>query len=244
MKPIRLFFVIVWAVVAWMLPACDVAGQNDDVDYLWMVDVSGGRNIYIEDIQYAIDTFYVEASRHDRLQAFNFAKSVVGVGQATGSDFCDYCDLTAMLVALDSLIGHSRCRYVRAFVLSDFNNADTLHGRAALNADSLEWLGSRLTEHSEGRDVRVSLMVLPPSDRYGSYSLHEVEKIVPADICEVFAVVPDTTTMNYMLGKVAELNRLRGITDEPEPKGSMPLTVACLVVMAAAIAFARWGTKC
>jgi len=49
--------------------------------------------------------------------------------------------------------------------------------------------------------------------------------------------------VNYMLDKVSELNRLRGISDGPKPKGSLPLTVACLVLMAAAIAFARWGVK-
>ena len=243
MKPIRFFFVMLWAVAAWLLPACSIVGQTDEADYLWMVDVSGGRNIYIEGIQDAIDTFYVETMRHDRLHTFNFAKSVVDAGQAFDADFYDYCDLTAMLTALDSLIGHSRCRYVRAFVLSDFHNADSLHGSAVLESDSLRWLGRSMAAHIEGRDVKVYLMVLPPSGRYDGYSLHAIEEILPAGICETYAVMPDTATVNYMLDKVSELNRLRGISDGPKPKGSLPLTVVCLVLMAAAIAFARWGVK-
>ena len=83
------------------------SAQVEKVDYLWLVDVSGERNIYLEGVQHAIDTFYVVASKHDMLHVYNFAKTVATKDDLVDTDFYQYSDMGQMVCALDSLISHS-----------------------------------------------------------------------------------------------------------------------------------------
>ena len=206
------------------------SAQTEQADYLWFVDVSGHRNIYIEGIQQSIDSFYIEASKHDHLRVYNFANGVVPLGEPiTDEQFYKYSDLTAVLQTLDSLVDSSQSKYVRAFILSDFHNSDTVNGNVALSPDSLIGLREALSTHCFEKDVKFYLMVIPPTIRYKGYSIHAMQAILPFGSSEVFGVTPDSKTTEFMLSKVYELNRLRGIDDSKKPNG---LIVAVLIFVA------------
>jgi len=118
---LRHFRIMISVLLLCLTGICQHAtAQVEKVDYLWLVDVSGDRNIYLESIQHAIDTFYVVATKHDELHVYNFAKTVATKDDIVDSDFYQYSDMGQMLQALDSLICNSSSRYVRAFVLSDY----------------------------------------------------------------------------------------------------------------------------
>lgn len=208
------------------------SAQTDQVDYLWFVDVSGHRNIYIEGIQHSIDSFYIEASKHDRLRVYNFAADVVPVGEQIDNDnFYKYSDLSAVLYALDSLVSTSQSKYVRAFILSDFHHADSVNGNVALSPDSLREVREAIATHSFDKNVKFYLMVIPPSARYNGYSLHAIQAILPFGSSEVFGVTPDNKTTAYMLSKVYELNALRGIDDKEVQKIPLVAIIVIIVVM-------------
>lgn len=244
MKHIILLFSFLCTVPCLTTWADNTEGRNDSARYLLMVDVSGnGRNIYIEGIQHEIDTFYIAASRHDDLTTYNFAKSVVGVGDSLSPDFYDYCDLRQMMQSLLDFIQSSDSRYVRAFVLSDFHHADTLRSGMSLNVDSLSEMHQAFNAVCHERDVHVHLLVIPPSTRYGGYSLYEVQKTIGPDFCTIHPVTPDGATSDFLLAQVDSLNQIRGITDGPAPKGSAPTTIVTLVIMCGAIASLCLSTR-
>ena len=122
------------------------SAQVEKVDYLWLVDVSGERNIYLEGVQHAIDTFYVVASKHDMLHVYNFAKTVATKDDLVDTDFYQYSDMGQMVCALDSLISHSYSRYVRAFILSDFFHHSPTGVQERLNPEAYSDVRNHLNE--------------------------------------------------------------------------------------------------
>ena len=200
-----------------------VTAQVEKVDYLWLVDVSGARNIYIEGIQHAIDTFYVVATKHDALRVFNFAKTVASKDDVVDADFYQYSDMGCMVRTLDSLITHSHSRYVRAFVLSDFFHHSPLTGDERLNPEAYADVRNNLAEVCETKNVEISLMVLPPSSNEGEYSLDALQSLLPASCTETLGVSPDHHTVDFLVQKVAAVDQLRGLSDEDVEEHS-PLT--------------------
>ena len=61
--------------------------QTKLVDYVWAVDVSGGSNIYLADVQQAIDSFYVKASRYGSLDVIRYASSVINDSTVMDDEF-------------------------------------------------------------------------------------------------------------------------------------------------------------
>ncbi len=215
------------------------AAQVEKVDYLWLVDVSGERNIYLEGIQHAIDTFYVEASKHDALHVYNFAKTVATKDDVVDADFYQYSDLGCMLVALDSLIKHSNSRYVRAFVLSDFFNEDPQGGDSRLNPAGYAAIRHDLDAVCRTKNVEINLLILPPSSNYSGYSLEEVKSLLPYDYTETFGVSPDHRTVDYLMQKVEAVNQLRGVHDDVvEPSSPLATYIILGVFMATLIGVA------
>ena len=137
------------------------SAQVEKVDYLWLVDVSGERNIYLEGVQHAIDTFYVVASKHDMLHVYNFAKTVATKDDLVDTDFYQYSDMGQMVCALDSLISHSYSRYVRAFILSDFFHHSPTGVQERLNPEAYSDVRNHLNEICRTKNVAISLLVLP-----------------------------------------------------------------------------------
>ena len=213
-----------------------VTAQVEKVDYLWLVDVSGARNIYLEGMQSAIDTFYVAATKHDELHVYNFAKTVATKDDIVDADFYQYSDLGCMLVALDSLIAHSPSRYVRAFVLSDFFNEDPVEGDARLNPAGYAAVRDHLVTVCKTKNVEIYLLILPPSSNYNGYSLEEVKSLLPYDHTETFGVSPDHRTVDYLMQKVEAVNQLRGVHDEVVEPHSPLATYIILGVFIAALA--------
>lgn len=232
------FFLVVQAAMCLFLPAGQMLSANDEVaDYVLMVDVSGnGRNIYIEGIQQSIDSFYVEATRHGRLVALNFAKKVTAVGDSVDADYYTYCDLGRMLRTLQSILRQIESRHARVFIVSDFHNASPRTGTAALDVASMSDVRRGFDELCTTIDLQVYLMVIPPSTRYDGYSLTAVQDIVGAGRCEVVPASPGIETTRFMLRCVSETNALLGIADGPQPKGSLPATVAVLLLLFLAVA--------
>ena len=212
-----------------------VTAQVEKVDYLWLVDVSGVRNIYLEGMQHAIDTFYVAATKYDALHVYNFAKTVATKDEIVDADFYQYSDLGCMLVALDSLITHSASRYVRAFVLSDFFNEDPVDGDARLNPAGYAAVREDLEAVCRTKNVEINLLILPPSSNYNGYSLDEVKSLLPNDYTESFGVSPDQRTVDYLMQKIESVNRLRGLIDEPKEESNPLTTYIILGVFIAAL---------
>ena len=210
--------------------------QVEKVDYLWLVDVSGARNIYIEGIQHAIDTFYVVATKHDALRVYNFAKTVATKDDIVDGDFYQYSDMGCLVVALDSLIKHSPSRYVRAFVLSDFFNNSPVTGGERLNPEMYADVRNDMFEVCSSKNVEISLMILPPSSNDGVYSLNELQSLLPVSCTETFGVSPDHHTVDYLMQKVTAINQLRGLHDEVVEEHSPLVTYIILGVFLAALA--------
>ncbi len=213
--------------------------QVEKVDYLWLVDVSGERNIYLESIQHAIDTFYVVATKHDDLHVYNFAKTVAAKNDIVDSDFYQYSDMGQMLKALDSLICHSNSRYVRAFVLSDFfhHSPDAIQER--LNPEAYVDVRNNLSEVCRTKNVEISLMILPPASSKGDYALDEILSLLPASCAETFGVSPDQRTVDYLMSKVVAVDQLRGVKDEvDEPSSPVPTYIILGVFLLALAALA------
>ena len=212
------------------------SAQVEKVDYLWLVDVSGERNIYLEGIQHAIDTFYVVATKHDALHVYNFAKTVATKEDIVDADFYQYSDLGCMVTALDSLIKHSNSRYVRAFVLSDFFHhspkADDEHFNPELFAD----VRNDLEKVCSTKNVQISLMILPPSSLKGEYALDALQSLLPTSYTETFGASPDQRTVDFLMQKVEAVNRLRGVSNEVVEESSPLATYIILGVFLAALA--------
>ncbi|MBQ8676778.1 MAG: hypothetical protein IJ528_11285 [Bacteroidaceae bacterium] len=232
-----LFFLVLQAAMCLCLPSSQRLHASDDVaDYLLLVDVSGnGRNIYIEGIQQSIDSFYVEATRHGRLIALNFAKTVTAVDDSLGADYYSYCDLGRMLRTLLSILRQIESRHARVFIVSDFHNASPRTGNAGLDAASMSDVSRGFDELCATLDLKAYLMVIPPSTRYDGYSLDAVQDVVGADRCQVVPASPGIETTRFMTSCVRETNSLLGIVDGPQPKGSVPATLAVLLLMVLAV---------
>ena len=189
---------------------------DDKVDYIWLVDVSGSSNAYFAPVQPAIDTMFVEASKHDNLTVVNFAKyPVVGTADSLDADYYKYCDIELMLQALKDLVYQSPSKYVRAFVLSGFCNL-TPESSDPIVPDSLALLKARIMKVCHEKDVEVSLLLLPPMLNPRGCSFHQVQDILPMDGMDTFTVVPDSTLEQFLLGKIQKMNDLRGISNEEE----------------------------
>lgn len=211
--------------------------QVEKVDYLWLVDVSGQRNIYLEGIQHAIDTFYVVATKHDVLHVYNFAKTVATKDDVVDGDFYEYSDMGRMLQALDSLIRGSRSRYVRAFVLSDFfHHSPEPTDEERLNPEVYADIRNDLDEVCRVKNVGISLMVLPPSTNEGRYAIDEVQAVLPTGCTDVFGVSPDHKTVDYLVNKVEEMNQWRGVKDETTDVSSPLATYIVLGLFLLALA--------
>ncbi len=208
--------------------------QIEKVDYLWLVDVSSnGRNIYIEGIQHAIDTFYVAATEKDNLHAYNFAKKLYRKDELADADFKKYSDLTAMLEGLDSLIANSQSHYVRAFILSDFINDTPLAGAVPINPNALDYLRNRLLNTCQAKDVKIFLLVTPPTSDFHGLSLKEIQKVLPQYCTKVRTVTPDQSTTDFLIQQVKEADILRGISAEGVEVNETPVTtyiVLCLLL--------------
>lgn len=214
---------------------CDANAQIEKADYLWIVDVSGNRNIYIEGMQNAIDTFYIETTKRDNLHVYNFAKTLNNKDDIVDSDYDKYSDLACMLQGLDSLIKNSKSRYVRAFILSDFYNDVPGSGDIPLNTIELSYLKGALMNDCHKKDVKIHLLILPPSSRYGGYSLNQVLEILPGDCTDKFATTPDLKTVDYLKQQIDEINKLRGITDEEQEPSSPIVTYIVLGLLLATL---------
>lgn len=214
-----------------------VNAQNEKVNYLWIVDTSSekGGNIYIEGLQHAIDTFYTEVTKTDEIHAYSFAKSFCEREAFVSEDFNKYSDLTLMLEGLDSLISHTRSHYVRAFILSDFFNETPLAGDVPINPQGLKYLQSRLMSTCAEKDIRIYLLVTPPSSHLGGYSLDQVKEILPVYCTESFGVTPDQRTVDYLIKAVKDTNELRGMGTDAEENGTPITTYVILCLFLAVI---------
>jgi len=212
-----------------------VIAQIERADYLWLVDVSGRTNIYIDAMQHAIDTFYVEASRHDHLHVYHFAKHLAAQDEMVDGDFYDYSDMGQMLHALDSLIKQSKSKYVRAFILSDFFNDIPSNHHAPLNLAAYHYLKDEFQNDCMVKNVYIYLLQLPPSSMYGVNSLSAIQSLMPFQYCELRPTTPDEVTTRYLLSKVEELNRLRGIRDDVKPAPASPLPTYFISIMFGAV---------
>lgn len=244
MKHCKLLRLLLCMLVCMSAMGQGAQAQTEEADYLLLMDVSGGRNIYMEDVQHAIDTFYVEAIRHDRVRAYSFAKTVTEFGSNVDADYYAYCDLGGMLRRLSGLMSECGGRYIRVLILSDFHNATPADGMAPLQPSGMTDVSRSIATLCQDRDVEVHLLVLPPSTRYEGYSLQQVQQVLGTERCMVELVEGGKQTARYMLDIVHTLNRQRGISDDGPAKGSMPLTVISLTIMAAAIVVLyKWGQK-
>ena len=212
------------------------SAQVEKVDYLWLVDVSGERNIYLEGVQHVIDTFYVVASKHDMLHVYNFAKTVATKDDLVDTDFYQYSDMGQMVCALDSLISHSYSRYVRAFILSDFFHHSPTGVQERLNPEAYSDVRNHLNEICRTKNVAISLLVLPPASSKGGYSLEELKSLLPASCIETFGVSPDQRTVDYLMSKVEAMDRLRGLNDDVADTSSPIATYIILGVFLLALA--------
>ena len=212
------------------------SAQVEKVDYLWLVDVSGDRNIYLESIQHAIDTFYVVATKHDALHVYNFAKTVATKDDIVDTDFYQYSDMGLMLQALDSLICHSNSHYVRAFVLSDFFHLSPADVQERLNPEAYVDVRNRLDEVCRTKNVEISLLILPPASSEGEYALDEIQSVLPASCVETFGVSPDQRTVDYLMSKIVAVDRLRGMSDDAVQPSSPIATYIILGVFLVALA--------
>lgn len=217
----------------------DLNAQIEKADYLWIVDTSNkghGRNIYIQGIQHAIDTFYTEVTKTDAIHAYSFGKSLSERDDIVDADFNRYSNITVMLEGLDSLISHSKSHYVRAFVLSDFFNETPLSGDVPINPVELMYLQSRFMSTCSTKDVRIYLLITPPTSGFGGYSLEQVKQILPSYCTESFAVTPDKRTVDYLIKAVDETNQQRGIgADEAEEESTPIVTYVILCLFLAVI---------
>lgn len=217
----------------------DLNAQIEKADYLWIVDTSSkghGRNIYIQGIQHAIDTFYTEVAKTDEIHAYSFGKSICDRDDIVDADFNRYSDMTVMMEGLDSLISHSKSRYVRAFILSDFFNDTPLSGDVPINPTELGYLQRRLMSTCSEKDVRIYLLVTPPTSNFGGYSLEQVRAVLPSYCTRSFSVTPDKRTVDYLIQAVDETNRQRGIgTDEVEEESTPVVTYVILCLFLAVI---------
>lgn len=211
----------------------DLNAQIEKADYLWIVDTSSknGRNIYNEGIQHAIDTFYTEVVKTDEIHAYSFGKFLCDRGDIVDADFNQYSDMTVMLEGLDSLISHSKSHYVRAFILSDFFNDTPLSGDVPINPVELQYLQSQLMSTCASKNVKIYLLVTPPSSSFGGYSLEQVKEILPSYCTESFAVTPDKRTVDYLIQTVNETNKQRGFGVDDTDEESTPIityVILCL----------------
>lgn len=215
----------------------DLNAQIEKADYLWIVDTSSksGSNIYIQGIQHAIDTFYTEVTKTDEIHAYSFAKSLCDRGDIVDTDFNRYSDMTVMLEGLDSLISHSKSHYVRAFILSDFFNETPLSGDVPINPVELSYLQSRLMSTCASKDIRIYLLVTPPSSNFGGYSLEQIKQILPSYCTESFAVTPDKRTVDYLIKTVDETNKQRGIGVDNAKEESTPIITYIILCLFLAV---------
>jgi len=213
-----------------------VKAQVEKVDYLWLVDVSGERNIYLEGIQHAIDTFYVVATKHDALRVYNFAKTVATKEDIVDADFYQYSDLGCMVMVLDSLIKNSSSRYVHAFVLSDFFHHAPMADDEHFNPELYANVRHDLEEVCSTKNVEISMLILPPSSLEGEYALDALLSLLPTSCTETFGTSPDHRTVDYLMQKVEAVNRLRGVSDEVVEEHSPLATYIILGVFIAALA--------
>lgn len=213
-----------------------VKAQVEKVDYLWLVDVSGERNIYLEGIQHAIDTFYVVATKHDALRVYNFAKTVVTKEDIVDTDFYQYNDLGCMVMVLDSLIRNSSSRYVRAFVLSDFFHNAPMPDGTHFNPEMYADVRNDLVEVCTEKNVEISLLILPPSSLEGEYALDALQSLLPTSCTDTFGASPDHRTVDYLMQKVEAVDRLRGLSDEVVEENTPIATYIILGVFFVALA--------
>ena len=210
--------VVVFCSVLKINAQTDCQRQKETVDYVWAVDVSGGSNIYLTDVQQAIDSFYVKASQYGNLSVIRYASSVMCDSTVTDDEFYKHSDQRAMLDAVCKAIENSKKKVVRVFILSDFCNDTPQNGATRLLTDSLLTIRQKfMTMKSGDKNVKLIMLILPPSTSPVGYSLDSIKAIIPDDMYQQFTVnssdslqsfiVRETDSLDYQLNCVEEDNK-------------------------------------
>lgn len=219
-----LIFSAVWNVVD---------AQKQKADYYWLIDVSGKRNVYLDGIQHSIDTAYVVITEQDNLHVYNFAKTTATKDDLIDSDFYEYSDMGKMIITLDSLVSHAKSQFVRVFILSDFFNVDPTNGESRLNPELYAQQRKNIERVCEEKNVKFSLILLPPSSGIMGYSLAEIQNILPQKHTVKFPAAPDHSTTDFIMTEIEELNRQRGIIAEvTASESSLPTFIILGVFLA------------
>ena len=208
----RLLLYIILLVAFAPMKAETVSGENvvpkPRATYLWVVDVSGTSNIYLDEIQPAIDSFYVAATRYDNLNVMRYAASVIDDSTVLDRSFYEYSDQHAMLTAVDNMIGCSPDSVVRVYILSDFINKTWLSGATRLTTDTLLTFRQHLMSYSDkGKDIKLTMLILPPSTSPGGYSLDSIRAVIPEGMYEQFPVMSADSLIAFIHSETDSLHR-------------------------------------
>ena len=215
-----------------------VEGQKQTklVDYVWAVDVSGGSNIYLADVQQAIDSFYVKASRYGSLDVIRYASSVINDSTVMDDEFYKHSDQRAMLDAVCQAVENSRNNTVRVFVLSDFCNDTPLNGATRLLTDSLLTIRQKfMTMSASGKDVKLIMLILPPSTSPTGYSLDSIKTVIPEDIYMQYTVNSTDSLQSFIISQTDSLSYQLNNVGKEQPswfsEHSMMLIILSVVLI-------------
>lgn len=214
-----------------MMAQTTASKQREKADYIWAIDVSGGSNIYLADVQTAIDSFYVKATCFDDLNVIRYAASVIGDSTIMDDEFYKHSDQRAMLNAVCDAIGNSKNRTVRVYVLSDFCNDTPLEGSCRLLTDSLLTIRQKfMTFSSNGKDVKVTMLILPPSTSPTGYSLDSIKAVMPEDVYNQFFVSSSDSLQSFIMNEIDSLNvQLKHVDNETPSWASQHSTLLMII---------------
>lgn len=206
---------------------------DSTVLYLWVVDVSGQNNIYMDEMQSAIDSFFVKATANDDLRVIRYASTVIDDSTLLDDVFYGYSDQRAMLCALDSIIGESDSKFIRAYVLSDFVNNTPYEGAVSLTSESLLTIRQHLLSYSSsGKDIRTTMLILPPSTSPNGYSLEAIRTIMPENMYHQYAVTSADSLAAFFSRDIEVTDRQLGrIVDEKDDSTSTGLIISIIVLV-------------
>lgn len=239
------------ALCSHMNAAADTPSASPSADstalYLWVVDVSGQNNIYMDDVQAAIDSFYVKVSVRDNLHVIRYASTVINDSTILDDAFYQYSNQFGMLNALDSIIGESDAKVIRVYVLSDFINNTPLEGAMPLAPESLLTIRQHLMSYaSRGKDIRTTMLILPPSTSPNGYSLDAIRTMMPESMYNQFAVSSSDSLAAFFARDIEATDRQLGrIVDEEDDSSpaSLIISIILLVLMLGGCGWMAWRGK-
>lgn len=215
---------------------CEVK-EDTTVMYVWVVDVSGGTNIYLDEVQSAIDSFYAEATKYDNLQVVRYAGEVICDTTVTDGSFYDYSDQQAMLAAVDRIVSTTKNKVVRVYVLSDFINNTPLTGNSRLRSEALLTFRQHLeTFKKKGMDLKLTMLILPPSSSPQGYSLDTIRASIPSDMYGQFPILSTDSLASFFRSEADSMNhQMKHVVDEPvfEPGRGTVISIICLFLVIA-----------